>query len=71
MTATVLLSHKGRDDGGREGGRLPRTVYQRRKLRECDRGEAAKDVPVTYRLSPNSNCFISPTGMCLVSIPTC
>ena len=29
-------------------------------------GEAVKDVTVIYCLSPNSNCFISPAGMCLV-----
>lgn len=53
--------------GGRmEGGRLPRTVHQRRKQRESNRREAVKDVTGIYCLTPNNNCFFSPAGVCFV-----
>ena len=73
MAATLLLSRGGREDGGREGGREEdcqelciKGENRGGRAREREGGGAVKDVTVIYCLSPNSNCFISPAGMCLV-----
>lgn len=56
MAATLLLSSSGRADGGRK---IAKNSVSKEKT------EAVKDVSVIYCLSPNSTCFISPTGACV------
>lgn len=65
MAATLLLSGSERKDGGRmtaENSVSRKTTDGERH----SRGSERCDYYTVHCLSPNSSCFISPAGMCLV-----